>query len=214
MKFPTEYENYPPRWATFDEGINEHRAADFKFAGTVPDVRRFGARYRASRCFREVKFVGMTESTSDGYSALCHLLLAYSAFEYLLLALGLDQHKTNTLLTTAERQKILKNISVLDSGGALVIFMKRHLRKAHQRELDLYLSGQPCNPFFLASGLRHLFAHGVLTPNPRDSAGRTIPSVAKVSRYLTRVLVKVMDREFGKQMDTFEASKPKTTRPS
>ena len=126
----------------------------------------------------------------------------------------LQQRDTNPLLTTNESQAILSRIRALDSGNALFKFMKPHLNGPHQKELDLYLSGRPCNPFFLASGMRHLFAHGVLTPNPTDSAGRTIPSVAKVSRYLTRVLVKVMDREFGKQIDAFEASKPKTTRRS
>jgi len=214
MRFLTGDENYPPRWATFDEGIHLGHVLEFQFAGTVADVRRFGARYRAARCFRYVQFDGMTQKTADGYSALCQMLLTYSAFEYFMRALGIELERTSTLLTAAESQKVLSRVRALDSGDALVKFLRSHLRKRYQTELDLYLTNRPCNPFFLAAGIRHLFAHGDLTPNAKDGARRTIPCVATVSRYITQVLRKVMDREFEKQVDAFEAARRKSAQSS
>jgi hypothetical protein len=209
MKIPSPYENYPPGWPTFDEKIASHRTADFGFAGTKADINRFAARYRASRCFRKVEFKirSLTPETADGYSALCHLLLTYSAFEYLLHALKLEQRQTSAFLSAPEIDKVLNEVRLRDSGNALFTFMKPHLNTQHQKQLDLYLSCQPCNPFFLASSIRHLFAHGVLTPNP---AGVMNTTVRSVSRYLTRVLHKVMDREFEKRIAAFESKHRKT----
>jgi hypothetical protein len=213
MKIPSPYENYPPGWPTFDEKIVSRRSADFGFAGTKADINRFAARYRASRCFRRVEFkdLSLTHETADGYSALCHLLLTYSAFEYLLRALRLDQHNTTLLLSTSERDEILRRVHLQDPGNALFAFMKPHLNKPHQKQLRFYLLGQPCNPFFLASGIRHLFAHGVLTPNP---SGVTSITVRNVSRYLSRVLCKVMDREFEKRIEEFKITHGNTKRGS
>jgi hypothetical protein len=203
MRFPSGNEDYPPSWSKFNENFNLHSAADFGFLGTKTDISRFAARYRAARCYLRVEFknLALTQETANGYSKLCRLVLTYSAFECLLRALKLRENQTSAFLNDQEKSTILKKVRRLDPGDALFAFMKPHLNKQHQEELRLYLSGKPCNPFFLASGIRHLFVHGELTPNPKDVKNN---AVQNVSDYLTSVLVKVMDREFKKRIDEFE----------
>lgn len=201
MKFPTGDENYPPGWSTFNEKFASHSAADFGFAGSKTDISRFAARYRAARCFRKVEFKGLTQETADCYSALCHLLLTYSAFEYLLRALKLRPNQASAFFNPQERDEVLRKVRLRDPGDALFTFMKPFLNKEHKEELKLYLSSKPCNPFFLASGIRHLFVHGELTANPKDV---TNVAIRNASRYLVPVLVEVMDREFKKKIDAFE----------
>lgn len=151
MKIPSPYQNYPPRWPTFDERIPSHRAVDFGFAGTVADINRFAARYRATRCFRRVEFVVFTHQTSDGYNGLCQLLLTYSAFEYLLRALKLDQHRASAFLSASERDTILKHVHTLDSGDALFSVIRPHVNRPHQKQFALYR--QTLQPVLL--GIRH-----------------------------------------------------------
>lgn len=203
MRIPSGDEDYPPGWATFNENFNSHGAADFGFAGSKTDISRFAARYRAAHCYLKVEFKNftLTQETANGYSMLCRLLLTYSAFECLLRALKIREHQATAFLNAQEKATVLKKVRHLDSGDALFTFMKPHLNKQHQEELKLYLSGKPCNPFFLASGIRHLFVHGELTPNPKDVKSM---AVRNVSDYLISVLVKVMDREFRKRIDVFE----------
>lgn len=204
LEDPTRYANYPPRWETFNREIKSHCPADFDFAGAVADINRFSARYRAGRCFRKIEFQGLSATTADGYSALCRLLFAYSAFEYLLRALGCKQQQTRGFLTAREAVRVAKGVHARDPGDALFAFMRDHLDKRHKKELGRHLSGRGCNPFYLASGVRHLFAHGVLTPNPKGVPSETVRSV---SRYLWRVLYAVMDREFKRRVDAFETKR-------
>lgn len=79
--------------------------------------------------------------------------------------------------------------------------VRTHVNATHQREIDRHLRGRVCNPFYLAASIRHLFAHGLLTPNP---AGVPMSAVATVSRFLCRVLFRVIDREFERRMSEFE----------
>ena len=203
MKIPSPYGDYPPCWSTFNENFNLYSAADFGFSGTKTDISRFAARYRAAHCYLKVEFkcLTLTHETANGYSMLCRLLLTYSAFECLLRALKLREDQASAFFSVQEKSTVLKKVRRLDSGDALFTFMKPHLNKQHQEELKLYLSDKLCNPFFLASGIRHLFVHGELTPNPKDVKNM---AVRDVSDYLISVLFKVMDREFKKRIDAFE----------
>jgi hypothetical protein len=171
------------------------------FSGSTGDVNRFGARYRAARCFQRVEFRGLTIDTADGYSMLCHLLLTYSAFEYFLKAIGVEQRNTTNLLEDEERDRVLAHVRGLGGSAALFAFVRRFLNESYQRQIDSFGANRACNPVYLAGALRHAFAHGMLTATPA-----TVPSqtVATVSRYLCRVLVRIMDREFVNRMDAFE----------
>ncbi len=196
------YENYPPLWGSFTTGVTIFGAEAFGFVEPVAEVNRFAARYRAAKCFREVVFEGVTVDTADGYSALCQILLVYSAFEHLLRCLGIAQNNTESLLDGAESARVLRNLRRLNGQRELFATIRSYLNRQHQQQIDDYLAGRRCNLFYLASGIRHAFAHGKLTATPVNAPPT---SVATVSRYLSRVLMRVMDREFERRMTAFNA---------
>lgn len=198
---PSPYADYPPRWAVFDGHVPMFDAGMMGFSGSTGDVNRFAARYRAARCFRCVEFEGLTNDTADGYSMLCLLLLTYSAFEYFLKAIGIEQRNTSTLLDDDERDRVIAHVRGLNGSTALFTFVRRFLNESYQRQIDSFTANRACNPVYLAGALRHAFAHGMLTATPA-----TVPSqtVATVCRFLCRVLVRIMDREFVNRMDQFE----------
>ena len=201
MKIPSPYENYPPRWNVFDKYVRNVGAEGMSFSGNAADVNRFAARYRAARCFKRVEFEGLTAGTAEGYSALSQLLLTYSAFEHFLHCIGVELRNTSYLLNDAQRTRILAALRNLNGQSDFFVFLKPHLNQSFQRQIDNHLSGQSCNPFYLAGGIRHAFAHGVLTATPVNVPSQ---SVATVSRFLCRVLFKVMDSEFEQRMIDFE----------
>ena len=132
---------------------------------------------------------------------LCLLLLTYSAFEYFLKAIGIEQRNTSTLLDDDERDRVIAHVRGLNGSTALFTFVRRFLNESYQRQIDSFTANRACNPVYLAGALRHAFAHGMLTATPA-----TVPSqtVATVCRFLCRVLVRIMDREFVNRMDQFE----------
>lgn len=197
MKIPSPYENYPPSWSVFERYVPMVSAAFFGFDGTTADINRFAARYRAARCFQRAEFSGLTSDTADGYSMLCRLLLIYSAFEYFLRSLGIEQHNTSTLLEEDERDKVLANLRSLGGQAELFEVLRRFVNTAYKRQIDAHIRNQACNPVYLAGAIRHAFAHGALTATPSGVPAQT---VATVSRYLGRVLMRIMEREFEKRM--------------
>jgi hypothetical protein len=67
----------------------------------------------------------------------------------------------------------------------------------HKRELENYFNDDVCNIGYLASAIRHLFAHGWLTPN----ANQVDPVVATtICNDLCTFLLRVMDDEFGSRV--------------
>jgi hypothetical protein len=105
------FDNYLPRWSVFDRQALIPRQA-LGCVGETGDVRRFAARYRAARSFKAATFEGLTHDTADGYSALCLLLLTYSAFEYFRRAIGLEMRHTSALLADDEREQVQKHVMV------------------------------------------------------------------------------------------------------
>ena len=173
------------------------------FPCSLADVNRFAARYRAAKCFREVTFDELTEDTVDGYAALVHLLLSYSAFEHFLHCIGSELPRSHSLLSGSDKAAILTRLSSFSGQRELFTAARQHLNPTFQRQIDSHIAARDCNPFYLAGGLRHAFAHGKLAATPLGVPSR---SVGVVCRYLCRVLLKVIDREFEKRMLAFEAS--------
>jgi hypothetical protein len=196
------FADYPPLWAIFDAHVAALGTRILGFAGTPGEVNRFAARYRAARCFRYVEFEGLTAGTARGYSSLCQLLLTFSAFEHFLKSIGVAMRQTSQLLSNDEPDRVLRQLRALNGQREFFAMMRPHVNSTHQRQLDLHLRGRVCNLFYLASTIRHLFAHGLLTPNP---VGVPMTAVATVSGFLSRILMRVMERDFETRMTEFEA---------
>jgi hypothetical protein len=200
MKIPSPFEYYPPNWSIFDRFVVMVGAEGFGFAGSAGDVNRFAARYRAAKCFKSVEFDDLTSATANAYSELVRLLLTYSAFEHLLRCLGLKLQTSHNLFNDDERVRTLDYLRRLNGQGELFTVLKDHLDPNYRRQVDQYLSNQPCNPLYLAAGIRHAFAHGKFTASPGNVPQQ---SVSTVCRYFCRVLFRIMDREFSSRMIEF-----------
>lgn len=202
MIIPSPFENYPPRWGTYTEYVTVAGPDRLGFVGTTADTNRFGARYRAAKCFRRVEFEGVTRDTADGYSALCQILLTYSAFEHLLTCVGVQLSGTSALLTDDEKDRIQTHLRGLNGQREMFQVVHGFVNPTYKAQITHHVSGRRCNPFYLAGAIRHAFAHGLLSATPARAPQL---SVATVSRYLCRMLMRVMDREFEKRMVDFEA---------
>ena len=113
LTVPSPYKGYPDGWATFDAHVRERGPSAFGFRTTATKVNRFAARYRAAKCFRKASFDVLAAETAQGYSMLCKLLLAYSAFEYFLCAIPTDLRAAASMLNESETSKVLNRIRMI-----------------------------------------------------------------------------------------------------
>lgn len=202
MKIPSPYRSYPPCWETLDSFALVPGPGYMGFVVTLSQLNRFAARYRAAKCFSGVTFDELTRTTSDGYSALVHLLLTYSAFEHFLRCIGLELRNSNALLSQDERDRALGKLRSLTGSDDFFRALRQHLEPRYQRHVDIFRSQGACNPLYLAAAVRHAFAHGHLAASPQGVPQETVGTVC---RYLCRVLFWLMDREFRSRIEAFEA---------
>ena len=190
--------DYPPGWTFFDEYALHIGTGPFGFVGSLADVNRFAARYRAAKCFRELRFEGLSAVTVDGYTALTQVLLWYSAFEHLLRCIGAELRESLGLLSEEERARCLQRLRRLNGQSEFFQAIRQHLEPRYQRQIDHHHQSEPCNPFYLAAAIRHAYAHGKLAAQP---SGVPQESVGTVCRFVTRLLSMVADREFSKRVN-------------
>jgi hypothetical protein len=191
--------NLPPRWPTYDSYVSAYPASAFKFVDkTKPN--RFAARYRAAKCLKQIEFDYLSSATAEGYTVLCKTMLTYSAFEYFLEATGMKDPKSKSLLSSKEKIEIVQGVRRLDTNASFCAWLHSHTRSRTRAELELHLNGGTGNPLEIAAAIRHTFAHGVLTPSPKEVPNE---SITKVSKYMTAVLFKVMDREIESRVKDF-----------
>ncbi|EHH1187385.1 hypothetical protein OTE47_004468 [Vibrio vulnificus] len=185
---------YPRQWGNYDGFVNHHGYSRFNFEGTEGDVNRFGARFRLASSFKGLELEGYKEQTQNGYGALCRIFLCWSAYEVFLEIMGLKTSNTATMLSKYQPLKIANVIKSLDVNNKFYNFIYERVNKKHKAELDLYFNSDPCNPQYLASAIRHIFAHGPLTPNANEVEPKV---VVEICDSLSEFLLTVMDSEFS-----------------
>lgn len=188
--------NAPPGWAACNAALAKFTPpSQLGFVGSAGDLNRFWSRYRLAKSFQSISLDSYTAETTEGYSALFRVFLAYSAFEQLLDCCGLNLPGVEPLLPPykpSECEEAIRKVEHYDSF--LGVVMKHLDRVAHRTQLENFLSGKPCNVLYVAAGIRHIFAHGKLTPN--SGAGFTAPA-QQISTILCEFLFHVMDGEFS-----------------
>jgi len=192
-------DGYPTNWQHYDSYVIHVGADQFGFQGSNGDVNRFGARFRAAAKFEGVLLGGYAQSTIAGYSALCRVLFVWSAFESFMSICGLEQRTVGPLLDRHGALAVANDIRASDKGNAFYQFIQERVNAAHRTELQNYFNQDPCNVAYLASAIRHIFAHGSLTPNANQVEPAT---VVIVCNKLSDFLLRVMDREFGGRVAT------------
>ena len=158
------------------------------------DVNRFRARFRAAAAFRSVELEGFSEATSQGYAAFCRILFVYSAFEAFLALIDKKPSSIGPLLEKHGSLTVLQTLWSLDRDHAFYGFLHERVQDRLKSELEEFVQLNPCNVALLAGAIRHIFAHGYLTPN---AAGGSPQRAAKICNTVADFLLRFMSMEFG-----------------
>jgi len=172
-------------------------ADHFGFKVEVGDVNRFAARFRAAKCFKGVRLDGYSSNTEAGYAALCRVLFVYSAFETYLDITGNTAASISADLSAAGADSLMKRIKSLDTHDRFYKFIYERVNSSHKRELDNYFNDDPCNVAFLASAIRHIFAHGSLSPS---AGGSESSEAVKICDAVSIFLLSFMEKDFAKRI--------------
>lgn len=192
-----EPDGYPTNWRAYASHVSTTGSKQFGFISNLADVNRFSARFRAAACYRGVILEGYSDATAKGYSALCRTLFTWSAFESFLVITEQALSTMTPCFQRYEGTEVAASIRKADTENRFYAFIYERVNPAHKRELDSYFKDNPCNMGYLASAIRHIFAHGWLTPN----ANQVDPLVAvTICDSLCDFLLRVMDREFGSRV--------------
>jgi hypothetical protein len=197
-------QHYPKGWKTFTQAIKAGMVpSDFGFKRDNGEIVRFASRYRVAKAFQGVQLEGYGQTTIDGYSALVKVFLCWSAFEQFLEVLGINQRNFGALLQPYAPDEAIQQIKTADRNRSFYDFLYSRVNKTHQTELRNYFRDDLKNVTYLASAIRHIFVHGLLTPH----ANQTRPAkVVKIGTVISEFLLRVMDEEFHKRVCSRVAS--------
>lgn len=172
------------------------------FACNAGELNRFQSRYRLAKSFQGVTLDTYTNTTVAGYSALFRVFLSWTAFEKLLEVLGFAREQTVALIEPYDPRDIANAIREVPDHQGFLQFVRERVNPTHQTHIKCFLRDQPCDITYIASGIRHIFAHGTLTPH----AGSASADPAKATcDLLCEFLFRVMDEEFGNRVKAFAA---------
>ena len=199
------YKNYPESYATFYDLVKAgHNASQMGFHVNTDEVYRFTNRFRVARAFLGIKLDDYAPNTIIGYDSLFKVFLAYSAFELFLKMVGQTQSTIMGMLTPYNPAKHIAFVLKNDKGRKFYTFVYRHLdRPNHKQNLADIYNGISQNITYVASSIRHIFAHGHLSAH----ANQCDPlAVKEICDKIFDFHMKVMDDEFSKVVRTYRSS--------
>lgn len=197
---PASNPHYPPKWQALDDCLHAFSAKSVGFYVSTGDLNRFASRYRLARSFEAITLADYSQPTVAGYGALFRVFLVWSAFELFLRAIGRKQHQLDALLAPYSPESVAAEIVLLDPEKRFYGFIYERANYRQKKEVKACFTGASFNVTYLASAIRHIFAHGHLTP----SAGNTNPEAAcSICSVLCDFLFQVMNTEFEKIADNF-----------
>lgn len=191
--------NAPPGWAVCNAALKKFTPPSaMGFVCAPGDLNRFWSRYRVAKSFREIVLDSYTAETTAGYSALFRVFLTWSAFEHFLTICGLNLPGMVPLLPPYDPTAAETRIRAIEGHADFLRFVLQRLDRAnHRAQVQAFPDGQPCNLLYLPAGIRHIFAHGKLTPN--SGTGTTEP-VRQIVEVLSELLFRIMDGEFTRRL--------------
>lgn len=191
--------NTPPGWGEVDAHLGAYRpVADLGLSGEPGDVNRFRSRYRLAKSFTGVQVAGFTPDTVRGYSELFRVFLVWSAFEQLLRILAESRASIEKHLGPYGPQDFECAIrSVEDYRGFLTAVQRELDRKPLQDQMLAFLEGRECNILIVPAAIRHIFAHGKLTPH---SGVGNVEAACSVAARVCEFLFRIIDGEFIRRL--------------
>ena len=195
-----ETKGYPKEWKNYINLVGHIIPDDFGFIDNQGDINRFAARFRAANQFQGVVLKGYGEDTVDGYSALCQVMFTWSAFETFLKIAKLNKQEIGRELEYYGANQILNQIRAIDKNNKFYKFIYERVNSTHQKELKNYFNQDSCNIIYLASAIRHIFAHGWLSAHSNQTDPKAVNQICHI---LSQFLIDFMDREFSYRVDRF-----------
>ncbi|MBD2076969.1 hypothetical protein H6F86_24400 [Phormidium sp. FACHB-592] len=196
--------NYPKAWQRFTA---QSRPTD----GVVPEtlggkfgpLARWSARFRLAKSFKGLDlgdaYAG--SETPQLYAAITRIFLVYSAFETYCDIVGLKPHEEDQVKSLQEplsQQATLQTIRQIDPQYAIAKFLLEHLKnKKLKQTMGAFIDEQAINVSCFAGGIRHVFAHGILTAN---ASGLSPQRFDQVSQIVSGFLLDCMDQDFDERV--------------
>jgi hypothetical protein len=194
----TTYDNYPPYWAQWSTFVDAgKRPLDLGFSCALADLNRFAHRYRLAKSFRGIELHQYSQATTYGYGCIFWVFLVWSAFEHFLRIIPCSQDGCTEILRRYPARKAIAYIRAQDPEYR---FFGMIASKAHPRgrkELQAFMREEPINYTYLASTIRHIFAHGELTPNVNRSNPTAVGAICEA---IAQVHLRVLEREFSRRL--------------
>ena len=128
-------------------------------------MHRFHARYRLAQACKGLKFepTEYTSGVAAGYDALTRCLLAWSAFE---MCAKLVDESRNDLLRRHGADAMVTHLSWQTLAEPFYrVVLENLTHRDHKAEFAKFLQRSQCNPCIVLGAIRHVFAHGHLTPS-------------------------------------------------
>jgi len=107
---------------------------------------------------------------------------------------GLTRENCEPILRNHKPIRLAGKIRDIDKEQAFWLFVQSRLHSPKQKqELENAYYGKTDNITILASSIRHIFAHGPLTPNANGTSPEAVINICSI---LCQFLVDVVDAEF------------------
>jgi hypothetical protein len=178
-----------------------YSASQMGFNVGAGEINRIGARVKLATAFKKLELDGYAHDTADAYSSLFKIFLMYSAFEQFLKIFDIKFYDIDHRFPDHQYIEISNSIRSKDAPGKFFDFIHEHLDSQQLKtRISDFQSCTSSNPAVLAAAIRHVFAHGKLTPN----ANKGNPKVAiGICALLSDFLLNFMDVEFEKSVNRF-----------
>lgn len=163
-------------------------------------VHRFRARYRLSKVCKGLRISGYSSATEGGYHALTRTFLCWSTFELFLRVAQLrGDAAIATLLDKHGADGLLKTFAAVPGYEKFFKGIEENLdRPKHRAAVAAFLAGKPCDPGRVLGAVRHIFAHGFLTPN---TGGIEATDSASICNQLADFILSVVDAEWRQAVE-------------
>ncbi len=205
MKIRFHDKNYPKDYASFHALVDSgHKQSQMGFHVSTDEVYRFTNRFRVAKAFLGIKLDNYTPNTVIGYDSLFKVFLAYSAFELFLKIIGKKQYTVMGMLTPYKPANHIAVVLQKDKGKQFYTFVHHYLDNPnHKKNLKDVYDGNSQNITYIASSIRHIFAHGHLSAHANNCNPLT---VKEVCNNVFDFHMKVMDDEFSKVVCTYKST--------
>jgi len=171
-------------------GVTEFRA----------DIYRWASRFRIAKSFEAVQLSGaakMKEETKALLDCLFKAFLTYTAFEqFCTKVLKIKMNEDGALWQLQEphgQATVVAGIRKLDPQYQFFSFLSENLDPQPAKRMKAFIAGSPCNVSFFGKAIRHVFAHGSLSPS---SGSVDLPQKRAITDEIHGFLIGIMDDEF------------------